>query len=208
MPRAGASTEPPRERLVSPAVPSLALGLALIGLAVAAYLTVDHYRGVAPVCPDSGIVNCVRVTTSAESVLFGIPVAVYGLVFFAAMLLLDLPALWRRPDRRLLALRQAAAVVGMGFVLYLVSIELFVVGAICLWCTSVHVITFLLLLVITAGTTEAWPAVAAEREGKPERAEPAAGGRPRNERLSGPSAEAGGRLTPPGGRAGSGAPTR
>lgn len=208
MSRARANVVRPRERLVSPAVPFLALGLALVGLAVAAYLTVDHYRGVAPVCPDSGIVNCVRVTTSPESVLFGIPVAVYGLVFFAAMSLLDLPALWRRPDRRLLALRQAAAIVGIGFVLYLVSVELFVVGAICLWCTSVHVITFLLLLVVTAGTTEAWPAAAAERDGEQDPTEPARAGRPQGERVSRRSAKAAGRLTPPGGRAGSGAPTR
>lgn len=32
----------------------------------------------------------------------------------------------------------------MGFVVYLVSAELFEVGAICLWCTGVHVIMFVI----------------------------------------------------------------
>ena len=46
----------------------------------------------------------------------------------------------------------AAAVAGMGFVLYLIYAELIQIGNICLWCTSVHVITFLLfvLMVFTA----------------------------------------------------------
>jgi len=39
-------------------------------------------------------------------------------------------------------------VVGILFVLYLVYAELFSIGAICLWCTSVHVITFALFVLI------------------------------------------------------------
>jgi len=38
--------------------------------------------------------------------------------------------------------------VGTIFVLYLVYVELFRVDAICLWCTSVHVLTFLLLVIV------------------------------------------------------------
>jgi uncharacterized membrane protein len=36
----------------------------------------------------------------------------------------------------------------MGFVLYLVYAELIQIGAICLWCTSVHVATFLIFALI------------------------------------------------------------
>jgi uncharacterized membrane protein len=42
-------------------------------------------------------------------------------------------------------------VVGIGFVLYLVYTELFTLNAICLWCTSVHVLTFLLFALVVAG---------------------------------------------------------
>ncbi len=134
------------------------LALSVAGLAVAAYLTVAHYTTSAILaCSDSGIVNCGKVTTSPESVILGIPVAVLGLVFFASMIGLNLPVAWRRGGLALGLVRQAAVVVGIGFVLYLVSAELLIIGAICLWCTSVHVLTFLLFLVVTAATVDAWP---------------------------------------------------
>jgi uncharacterized membrane protein len=41
--------------------------------------------------------------------------------------------------------------VGIVFVLYLIYAELFSIGAICLWCTSVHVITFALFVLIVFG---------------------------------------------------------
>jgi uncharacterized membrane protein len=46
-------------------------------------------------------------------------------------------------------------VVGIGFVLYLVYAELFIIGAICLYCTSVHTITFL-LFGLTVFAAAAW----------------------------------------------------
>jgi len=38
----------------------------------------------------------------------------------------------------------------MGMVIYLLSAELFSIKAICLWCTSVHVMTFAVFVMITA----------------------------------------------------------
>ncbi|MCL6094398.1 MAG: vitamin K epoxide reductase family protein [Actinobacteria bacterium] len=123
------------------------------GLAVSIYLTLVHYTSAVPLaCSDRGIVNCAKVTSSPESVIFGIPVAVFGLVFFAAMITLNLPSSWRNPSKRVAILRMGLAICGIGFVLYLVSVELLVVDAICLWCTSVHVITFLLLIVVGTAT--------------------------------------------------------
>jgi uncharacterized membrane protein len=46
-------------------------------------------------------------------------------------------------------------VVAMGFVLYLLYAELFIIGSICLYCTSVHAITFL-LFVLTVFAAAAW----------------------------------------------------
>ena len=43
----------------------------------------------------------------------------------------------------------------MGFVLYLIYAELLTIGSICLYCTSVHAITFA-LFVLTAIATAAW----------------------------------------------------
>ena len=115
----------------------------LAGLGVAGYLTYEHYSGSASlVCSDKGIVNCLEVTTSTYSKFLGIPVAVLGLVFFAVMLPLQLPYMWRRSDPALRNVRLAWATVGLVSVLYLLYTELFRIDAICLWCTAVHVLTF------------------------------------------------------------------
>src|SRR3954447_26482636 len=129
----------------------VALILAVAGLAISIYLTVAHYaepRLLA--CSDTGTINCAKVTTSPQSVILGIPVAVLGLPFFAAMIGLNLPTFRNGPGWLPWA-RVGAATTGICFVLYLVYVELFVVDAICLWCTSVHLITLLLFGVTLAG---------------------------------------------------------
>jgi uncharacterized membrane protein len=124
-----------------------ALGFALAGLAVSIYLTIEHYSGsTALACPESATINCAKVTTSTWSRLAGVPVAVLGLVYFAALTLLVVPPAWRR--RSLDSLRVAGAVAGIVTVIYLIWAELFRVGAICLWCTAVHVCTFGLFVTI------------------------------------------------------------
>ena len=76
-------------------------------------------------CSDNGIVNCLKVTTSSYSAVAGVPVAVLGLVFFAVMLVLQLPPVWLRPEPAVRIGRLAWAVMGLGSVLYLLYAELF-----------------------------------------------------------------------------------
>jgi uncharacterized membrane protein len=122
--------------------------LSLAGVGVAIYLTIAHYDSkVALVCPESSIVNCAEVTTSPESFVFGIPVAVLGLAYYALQAVLAwLPR--RAQGLAFEVVRLVLAIGAMGFVLYLVWAEVVRIGAICLWCTSVHVITLAVLLVL------------------------------------------------------------
>ena len=118
--------------------------LALIGLAISLYLTVEHYTtSTLLACPESATINCAKVTTSRWSHMLGIPVAVLGLAYFVVMTALLVPAAWRR--RALDPVRVVGAGLGAVMVVYLVYIELFRVDAICLWCTAVHVCTVLML---------------------------------------------------------------
>ena len=118
--------------------------VSLLGLAVAGYLTAEHYTsGVTLACPESQTINCAKVTTSSWSHVGPIPVAVLGLVFFAVMTVLCSPGAWR--VRTLDPLRVAGAGLGVVSALYLIWVELFRLDAICLWCTAVHVCTLLLL---------------------------------------------------------------
>ncbi len=132
------------------------LGISTVGLAIAAYLTVEHFNASTTLaCPESATVNCLKVTTSSYSSLLGVPVAVLGLVFFAAMLGLCLPGVWAVNGllgRWVRLARVTAATGGVGFALYLIWAELFAIGAICLWCTAVHVAAVALFAVIAIGT--------------------------------------------------------
>jgi uncharacterized membrane protein len=133
--------------------PITTLLLSLAGLGVAIYLTITHYdTHIRPLCSDNGAINCEKVTTSPQSVIFGIPVAVLGLAFFVPMLALCLPVAWRAAQRWVHWARLALSVTGVGMIVYLISAELFIIKAICLWCSSVHLITFILFVIIATAS--------------------------------------------------------
>jgi uncharacterized membrane protein len=126
------------------------LVLAICGLGVSIYMTYEHYTNNATLaCKVNSVVNCGAVTTSPEAMVFGVfPVAVLGLAFYAFMVAATTPWAWRSQRREIALLRLASVVVGIGFVIYLLYVELYQVGFICLECTSVHVITFLLFVLV------------------------------------------------------------
>lgn len=128
------------------------LPVSVLGLAVASYLTYVHFTNPKQLsCPDTGVVNCLKVTTSGQSEIFGhIPVAVTGLAYFVVMTALVTPWAWRSASQWLSRLRLAGVVSGIGMVCYLVFVEAVQLHALCLWCTGVHVLTFLLFLGVLA----------------------------------------------------------
>jgi uncharacterized membrane protein len=147
------------------AVQVAAMVLSLFGLGVSIYLTIAHYdSGVSLVCSDRGLINCAQVTTSPQSIVFGIfPVAVLGLAFYAFMAVVNSPWAWQLRMPAVRWARLGSLIAGMGFVLYLIYAELIQIGAICLWCTSVHVTTFLLFSLIVFNACFTWGKVDAGR---------------------------------------------
>jgi uncharacterized membrane protein len=139
---------------------SLALSLAAVG--IASYLTIAHYADPgALACPDSGVVNCALVTTSSESVVLGVPVAVFGLIWAVAMVCLCVPGAWRTRAEWVERARLIATGAGALTVVYLVYTELFRIGAICLWCTAIHVTALALFGVVMAARAQTGAAVPA-----------------------------------------------
>jgi uncharacterized membrane protein len=132
--------------------PLVTLFLSLFGLGVSIYLTITHFDKMALVCSDNGAINCAKVTSSPQSVIIGIPVAMLGLAFFVPMILLCLPAAWRSADRRIHLARLLLSITGVGMIVYLIIAELFIIKAICLWCSSVHLITFILFVIIVTAS--------------------------------------------------------
>jgi uncharacterized membrane protein len=116
-------------------------GLAVIGLAIAGYLTWVHYAGLQPICVGGGG-GCERVQSSQWADLAGIPVALLGLLGYAVIL-----ASLALPDE---LGRQAAALValvGFGFSAWLTFVELTKIHAICQWCVASAVLMTLLAIV-------------------------------------------------------------
>ena len=136
------------------------LVVAAAALAISLYLTIEHFAspsGAGLACSATGKINCRGVTTSPQSRFLGIPVALLGLAFYIGVFVLNLPALWRSKRESVRWVRLAAVSVGMAFVLWLVYAELYIIRLICLWCTAVHILTFVLFaltLYATMGLSE------------------------------------------------------
>jgi uncharacterized membrane protein len=134
-------------------LPITSLTIAVLGLGASIYLTYEHFTQNATfACQANSVVDCLAVTTSPQSKMFGIPVAVLGLVFYVGIIPLLLPVAWRVNTRLMRNGRIAAVGIGVLFVFYLVYVELFDVRKICEWCTGVHILTIALFAVVAFGT--------------------------------------------------------
>ena len=133
--------------------------LAILGLVISIYETwaeefnSSHLAGCS--VKPGGTFDCGAVLTSPQSHVFGIPVAVLGVLFYVVAVPLFSPWAWRMRRREVHVLRLASAVVGMGFVMYLIYAELYQVGQVCEYCTGVHIVTFLLFC-ITVFSAAIW----------------------------------------------------
>jgi uncharacterized membrane protein len=129
---------------------AIAVG-AIVGGAIAAYLTVVHYAHISPVCTTGG---CEKVQRSSYAEVAGIPVAVLGLVAYAGVLL---TAAVRGVPAAL-----AGAVIGVSgtaFSGYLLWAQIARIHAICQWCIGNDVvIAVVAVLCVARALTEPEPA--------------------------------------------------
>lgn len=132
----------------------------LAGLGVSVYLTIVHYSAIPLVCVTSGSVNCELVLSSGYAVIAGtaFPTSAAGIAWFAVSEGLAIGQLTGHASQLMLRLQVAWSTIGLLTVLFLVFIEIVILGAICLWCTAAHVlvlVTFLLAITM-------WQSAAAE----------------------------------------------
>jgi uncharacterized membrane protein len=117
--------------------------VALAGLAVAGYLTWSHYADTSVVCVVGG--SCEKVQSSEYAEIAGVPVALLGVLSYAALLAL---IAWDAPMARLGA--ATLALVGLLFGAYLLFVQLFVIDALCTWCVVNDAVIAPALAVLTA----------------------------------------------------------
>lgn len=114
--------------------PGLVLAsLDVLGLAIAGYLSVVALGGALPYC--GPLKGCEQVALSEYSKIGGIPVAVFGVGLSISLFALAL-AWWRTNDGRLLAAHYGLSLVGVVFEVWFSYLELFVIGAVCVWCAA------------------------------------------------------------------------
>jgi len=114
--------------------------LAIAGIAVSSVSLYHHYGSAKTSYCDIGEnFNCDIVNRSADSSLFGVPVALIGILGY--LVLLALSTIYRaKAETPMLLL--IASVSGLGFALYLTYIEGFVLAAWCILCLSSLVLIF------------------------------------------------------------------
>jgi uncharacterized membrane protein len=122
--------------------------LALVGLMIATYLTLYHY-GYIGTLTCSATHGCETVQTSRWSKLLGLPVAAWGLGYYAVVFVLTIIGVQDRyaeSHRLSLAL---ATLTGWGalFSLWLTYLEGFRIHAWCQWCLGSATIAILLFAV-------------------------------------------------------------
>jgi len=106
--------------------------LDVIGLAIAGYLSVVELGGGVPYC--GPLKGCETVAASEYAQIGPFPVAVYGVVL--SLILLTLALAWVRTDNpALLDVHYGLSLVGVIFEVYFLALQVFVIHAVCIWCT-------------------------------------------------------------------------
>jgi vitamin-K-epoxide reductase (warfarin-sensitive) len=115
--------------------------IALLGFVAASLALREHYRTDTSPCSINEHWDCGIVNHSPFAVMAGVPVAIIGMAGYLLMGTLALQRAYR--------LLLAAAVVGLGFSLYLAHVEKDILGVWCIYCVaSLGAISLLTLLTI------------------------------------------------------------
>jgi uncharacterized membrane protein/protein-disulfide isomerase len=126
------------------------MGVCLAGLATALYLSVSHYRlytdpGYSSFCAISKAINCDTVSQSPYAVLWGLPVAVWGVFGYLFFLLLLLPARnGKVHGRRVWTLLLVIAAGFSAYSIALAAVSTFRIGSYCILCITLYAVNLLL----------------------------------------------------------------
>ncbi|MBT4539308.1 vitamin K epoxide reductase family protein [Candidatus Woesearchaeota archaeon] len=115
--------------------------LSIVGLLVSIYLLYTH---IAPptegsICDISSTVSCSIVNSSVFAKLLGVPVSLFGAIWFVFLGLISWKA---KRQKKLIQGLLPWNILGMLFVIYLIIAEI-LLKAVCLFCTAVHIITLI-----------------------------------------------------------------
>lgn len=122
------------------------------GIIDAGYLTYEHYRQVIPPCTINRFLpilsDCGRVLRSSYSVIFGIPLAVLGVVQYVFLLLIVI-FLFKYKKRILIYWLILQSMLGAIFSLYFIYLQLIVLKSICIYCMLSALVSFTIFFLVS-----------------------------------------------------------
>jgi uncharacterized membrane protein len=121
--------------------------LALAGIFISIYLTLYKLGVIGELSCTIG--SCETVNTSRWSILLGLPVAAWGLLFYLDVFVIALLGTMPRFENEPLVsiVLAAEGAIGVLFSAWLTYLELAVIHAICIWCvTSASIVTLIFLV--------------------------------------------------------------
>ncbi len=125
--------------------------LSLAGLADSIYLTYEHFNKVIPPCTVNTFLpilsDCGKVLTSPYSVMFGIPLAVAGILHYGFLSSLLIASFFstKKVIKYLIILQ---SIVGAMSSLYFMYIQFGIIGSFCIYCTLSALISFIIVSLV------------------------------------------------------------
>lgn len=116
----------------------LILFLIIVGFSDSVFLTYEHYALTSIGCPVSPWINCLAVTTSKYSEIFGIPLSLLGSLYYSMLLFFHL-----RNEKMYKHFFLVTSSFGVLFSFYLIYIQAFAIGLFCLYCLLSAAVSFL-----------------------------------------------------------------
>lgn len=118
--------------------------LAFVGVIDAAYLTYEHFARVIPPCHISKIfffiINCQNVLESKYAIIFGIPLALIGLIHYSLLTTIIILALTKN-KKIFWVWILLQSTVGALASLYFMYVQFFIIRSICIYCTISAIIS-------------------------------------------------------------------
>jgi uncharacterized membrane protein len=121
------------------------LFFSLIGFLDAVYLTTEDYLNQSVICILTS--GCQNVLTSQYSQIFGVPLALFGVIYYLIIIFCSLSYLTNRNNLANYLLNYFTSV-GFLVSLYLVYLQLFVIKAICFYC-MISALTSTILFILS-----------------------------------------------------------
>lgn len=122
--------------------------LAFLGLADSAYLAQSEASGIPLICNIQNLTGCNIVANSGYSHLFGVSLAEYGILFYGILFVLAALELVLF-DQLLRRMLQVASLAGVIASLYFTGVQIFLIGALCVYCLASAVIVLLIFILAT-----------------------------------------------------------